>query len=257
MCGIAGIWKDEHNSSIKRMVSNLNHRGPDGIAYWNLNKDVHFGHCRLAIMDPQGGKQPLHNEDGSLTIIVNGEIYNYPHLFEELSSRHAFHTGSDSEVILHLYEELGDEMITSLEGMFAFAITDGNHLILARDPIGIKPLYVGYKGDGLVHSILFASEMKALTPYVDHLNEFPPGNLYTSSNGFQQYYTLPSYQEKSLTLEKSIRLIREEMEKCVAKLLMSDVPVGVFLSGGLDSAIVAALARRHIPDLHTFGNSRW
>lgn len=251
MCGIAGVWGQADEETVSQMMARLTHRGPDGTGLWSKGQ-VAFGHCRLAIMDPAGGRQPLKNEDGSVVVIANGEIYNYPSLFRLLRERHTFRTRSDSEVLAHLYEEKGSAMVPALDGMFAFALTDGERLLLARDPIGIKPLYCGIRKQGQKRLLLFASEMKALTPFADAIYEFPPGCYYDSDTGLHRYYTVPDHAPKELPLQRYLQLLRQTLEEAVVKRLMSDVPLGVFLSGGLDSSIIAALARRHMGELHTF-----
>jgi asparagine synthase (glutamine-hydrolysing) len=249
MCGITGIWGLEDEPFVRKMMKLLTHRGPDadGVYVSGLSSGV-LGHRRLSIMDPEGGNQPILNEQGTLAIIANGEIYNFPVLRQDLSRRHNFTTTSDTEAILHLYEEQGPSLPQHLDGMYAFAIADGENLVAARDPIGIKPLYFGHKDGALV----FASELKAFPPSCDNVHEFPPGTLFQSAVGFEPFYRVPEIYPRNAPVDTYIRRIREELEKAVAKRLMSDVPLGAFLSGGLDSSIIAALARKHMKKLHTF-----
>ncbi len=199
-------------------------------------------------MDPSGGNQPIFNEDGSMAVVANGEIYNYPTLLSELSQNHHFETSSDTEAILHLYEEQGSAAVKHLDGMYAFAITDGDRMLAARDPLGIKPLYYGEK-DG---SLLFASELKALAPSCTSVHEFPPGSLFRSDAGFSTFYAVPDAEPQPNSLEVYLLQVRATLARAVEKRLMSDVPLGAFLSGGLDSSIIAALARQHVDKLHTF-----
>jgi asparagine synthase (glutamine-hydrolysing) len=249
MCGISGIWGKNSIADVSGMMDLMTHRGPDARGMFVCPDDNGtLGHTRLSIMDPEGGDQPIYSEDNSMAIIANGEIYNFPLLHSELSQKHTFSTTSDSEAILHLYEEHGPSMVNHLDGMFAFAIADGQHLMAARDPIGIKSLYYG-KCEG---RLLFASELKALAPYCDNIKEFLPGTYYHSKEGFKTFYSVPDLQPDKRPEEEYIKEIRETLEKAVVKRLMSDVPVGAFLSGGLDSSIICAIARKHLPELHTF-----
>jgi asparagine synthase (glutamine-hydrolysing) len=249
MCGITGIWGAVDVETVEAMMEELGHRGPDdrGVFVSPEGSGV-LGHTRLSIMDPEKGHQPLFSEDRAKAIVANGEIYNFPLLLPELSKRHTFGTKNDSEAIVHLYEERGADTVSGLDGMYAFIIADGADLFAARDPIGIKPLYYGKKDNAL----LFASEIKALSPHCDTVHEFPPGTRYHSQRGFETFYTVPELAPEDMTVEESMRRIRETVEQSVVKRLMSDVPVGAFLSGGLDSSIIAAVARKHLPELHTF-----
>ena len=175
MCGIAGIWGADDPALVRRMTDAIAHRGPDGSGM-HVQPNGALGHRRLAIMDPVGGAQPLYGETHDRAIVANGEIFNYPALRGQLAGRHVFVTGSDIEAVLHLYEERGSRIVDALGGMFAVAICDADHLFLARDPIGIKPLYYGQgrAGDGSP-VLAFGSEMHALAAWVDDLREFPPG----------------------------------------------------------------------------------
>src|SRR4051812_5408033 len=162
VCGIAGIWGADDPVLVRRMTDALAHRGPDGSGF-HRQSTATLGHRRLAIMDPAGGAQPLYGETPARAIVANGEIFNYPLLRGELADRHAFRTGSDIEAVLHLYEEQGPRGVDALGGMFAIAICDEDHLFLARDPIGIKPLYYGHGRTADGSAVLaFASEMRAL-----------------------------------------------------------------------------------------------
>jgi len=249
VCGIAGIWGERDEEAVREMLLRVGHRGPDGqgMLVQSDNSGV-LGHRRLAIMDPAGGDQPIRTEEGTRAIVANGEIYNFPFLRSRLENRHAFLTGSDSEAALHLYTEKGLESARQLDGMFALAIADRENLFLARDPVGIKPLYFGWRNG----TILFASEIKALVGFCDDIKEFPPGSWFHSRAGIRSYYEVPNRNPTPRTAAEHISLVRETLERSVAKRLMSDVPVGAFLSGGLDSSIIAALARPHVKELHTF-----
>lgn len=252
MCGIAGIWGSADNELVERMMLGIAHRGPDGSGI-HLQPNGVLGHRRLAIMDPQGGAQPLYEESGGAAIVANGEIYNFPVLRADLAGRHAFATMSDTEAVLHLFEERGTATPVALEGMFAFAIADADHLFLARDPIGIKPLYYGRGRDATGTAVTaFASEMKPLADWVEELHEFPPGTWFDSRVGFVRYYEVPTDPPVERSVDDHVALVRQGLEDAVASHLMSDVPVGAFLSGGLDSSVLAAIARRHVEELHTF-----
>jgi asparagine synthase (glutamine-hydrolysing) len=249
MCGIAGIWGGTNEASVRRMLQLMAHRGPDAEGLCQPTGDAGLvGHRRLAIVDPAGGDQPIYTADRRRAIIANGEIYNFPQLLPDLTEAYACSTHSDSEAILHLYQRHGLEAVRYLEGMYAFAIVDGERLVLARDPIGIKPLYYAQEGDGFY----FASELKALAPFCQDVREFPPGAVYSSDHGFQRFYEIPEREPEPMTAEQAIAELRATLEACVLSHLMSDVPLGCFLSGGLDSSIIAALARRHMDSLHTF-----
>lgn len=254
MCGITGIWKQEDDGLTQEMLSKIAHRGPDGSGvHVDSNLALMLGHCRLAIMDPAGGAQPIYNEDGSSVLVANSEIYNFPQLRRELTPRHTFSTGSDCEAALHLFEEQGASAIAELDGMFAIAVSNGSSLVLARDPIGIKPLYYSQTTNEQGQEILcFASELKALADWVEDVQEFPPGTYYTPQEGFVPYYRVPEVEPQQLPLEEHLHNVRQTLERAVEKRLMSDVPLGAFLSGGLDSSLIAAMARQHMDELHTF-----
>lgn len=251
MCGIAGCFGARDTETVNLMLDAMGHRGPDDRGVYTFGNMV-LGHTRLSIVDVARGHQPILTNGGRTGIICNGEIYNFADLKEALIPRHQFKTKSDTEVILHLYQEKGPECLTELDGMFAFAIFDGDGFMLARDPIGIKPLYYGYVGD----SLYFTSELGAMTlAGVDQVHEFPAGHYYTPKEGFVQFYRVPEVQDHLLTdIEETRNLIRETFVKAVKKRLLSDkeIHVGSFCSGGLDSSLVAAIAAEEIPHLHTF-----
>jgi asparagine synthase (glutamine-hydrolysing) len=251
MCGIAGCIGTKDVKTINRMLDALPHRGPNDRGI-HTHGDAVFGHTRLSIVDVASGHQPILANGGSSGIICNGEIYNFHRLRTGLSPHYRFRTKSDTEVILHLYQEKGPEGVKQLDGMFAFAVFDRDDFMMARDPIGIKPLYYGYKKDHLY----FSSELGAMTlAGVGQVHEFPAGHYYTPQEGFVQYYQVPEIEDDLLVdIEKTGQLIRETFIKAVKKRLLADpeVPVGSFCSGGLDSSLVAAIAADEIPHLHTF-----
>jgi asparagine synthase (glutamine-hydrolysing) len=247
MCGVTAIWGENDTALTRQIMESLIHRGPDasGIASWER---ATLGHRRLSIIDPEGGCQPIYNEDKTIAIVANGEIYNFASLKEALSTNHQFSTSSDSEVPLHLYEKTGCNMVKRLDGMFAFILTNGQELFAARDPVGIKPLYYGNSG----HRKVFASELKALSGRATDVKEFPPGSFFHTKIGFHKYRSLPRAIPEEVPIDQWCVLIRKTLEHAIRKRLMSDVPLGAFLSGGLDSSIVAAVARAHMDELHTF-----
>jgi asparagine synthase (glutamine-hydrolysing) len=233
------------------MLDVLPHRGPDDRGIHIYGRTV-FGHTRLSIVDVAKGHQPILTNDGKTGIICNGEIYNFQNIRDRLGKKHAFTTRSDSEAILHLYREKGPDCVCDLDGMFAFAVFDGDDFMLARDPIGIKPLYYGYKNDRLY----FSSELGAMSRSdVQEVYEFPCGHYYTPAAGFVPYYQVPPVQDYFLSdAEETAKLIRYSLIRAVKKRLLSDreIHVGSFCSGGLDSSLIAAIAAEEIPHLHTF-----
>jgi len=249
MCGITGIWGDADVALVKQMMMLVSHRGPDAEGKFVSAKGPGvLGHRRLSIMDPEGGNQPIYNESKNIAVIANGEIYNFPYLRSELSNRHQFYTTSDTEAIVHLYEDHGASMVEHLDGMYAFVIADEGVCCAARDPVGIKPLYIG----DLNGALIFASELKAFPATCGTVREFPPGTFFHSDRGFSTFYTVPEILSRQAPVDDYIQKIRETLEETVVKRLMSDVPLGAFLSGGLDSSIIAALVRKHMDRLHTF-----
>lgn len=276
MCGIAGIVKMEAGEPIEerrlaRMAEVQRHRGPDGEGLW-IDGPVGLAHRRLAIVDVAGGRQPMTNEDETLWITFNGEIYNHPQLRPALEARgHGYRTRSDTETILHLYEEYGDRCVEHLRGMFAFALWDRvkRRLLLARDRLGIKPLYYACTD----RELLFASEIKGILAAEAFRPEFNDGILpellasrfvagqetcfrrirkllpgrtlsWSAGEGFQErrYWHPPLRNDGSAAdLAERSRDVRARLESAVRSHLMSDVPVGLFLSGGLDSTALALL----------------
>jgi asparagine synthase (glutamine-hydrolysing) len=279
MCGICGVFHSERTQRVNRdmlvaMNRQIVHRGPDDDGFF-VEDNVGLAMRRLSIIDIQTGHQPLSNEDGSVWIVFNGEIYNHQELRKELESRgHRYRTRSDTETIVHLYEEYGRDCVQHLRGMFAFAIWDRNKrsLFLARDRLGIKPLY--YRFDG--NTLRFGSEIKAILASPGVKPEFDRGTLaeylaFGYITGEESMYAgirklMPghvltvdelgrletsSYWDLDVkaddgrqSREHYVRSYREQLEECVSSHLMSDVPLGVFLSGGLDSSAVAALTTK-------------
>jgi asparagine synthase (glutamine-hydrolysing) len=248
MCGIAATLGTGNKGLVHRMMGRIKHRGPDGSGLSRVGHAT-LGHVRLAIVDVQGGAQPMTNERGDLAISFNGEIYNYLDLRQRLHDRHLFHTRSDTEVLVHLYEDIQEDMLDQLDGMFAMALAGPHGLLLARDPLGIKPLYYGRKGD----TFLAASELKAFPP-MDELHMLPAGHAMLAT-GEPWRFARPFPPLAPLVtppLPEILQDIRRLLERAVIKRLMGDVPVGVYLSGGLDSSLVAALMRPQTVELHSF-----
>lgn len=248
MCGIVAFQGQADPSLVRDMMARIQHRGPDGTGSARVGKTT-LGHVRLAILDLAGGAQPMTNETGDLFVAFNGEIYNHQALRQRIANNHTFRTRSDTEVLLHLYEEDGADMLRDLDGMFAIALASHNGLLLARDPLGIKPLYYAQNGD----TFFAASELKAF-PQVDNIQMLPAGHAMLA--GSLPWRFAPSFPPEdtlhSPLLKDILPEIRRRLERAVVKRLMSDVPVGVYLSGGLDSSLIAAIMRPHVSILHSF-----
>lgn len=246
MCGIVGSYRANSKILARKMLVKVAHRGPDGSGLEAAASGV-LGHTRLAILDVAGGQQPMHTRKSRITF--NGEIYNHLALRRRYLVGQSLRTHTDTEVVLRLYDTLGPQMVELLDGMFAFAIVSGGELFMARDPLGIKPLYYGMKGEELY----FASEIKALSEAVDDVREFPAGHWYHSQMGWHRFYAVPS-QMKGFGGDEgdAVESIQSTLQQSVTKRLMADVPVGISLSGGLDSSIVAMLARQSASRLHSF-----
>src|SRR3954471_18256786 len=233
MCGIAAQYGTVDAAAGRRMLDRLVHRGPDDEGCVTIGDDAWLGHRRLSIVDVEGGAQPLGSRD--LWLVGNGEVYNH----ETVGGRlvHAsFETSSDNEVALHLVDHHGPDSLDQLNGMFAFVLAgrDGRFLA-ARDPVGIKPLYWARRGG----SVRFASEMSAFDPdWQRFVDVFPPGHYWTPQRGLVQFASAVPTSTSGNTRDVLIRSVEHQM--------MGDVPVGVFLSGGLDSSIVAAIAQRYL-----------
>jgi asparagine synthase (glutamine-hydrolysing) len=249
MCGIAGAYQSNSAKSVDQMVLRLKHRGPDGDGVTTTPTTI-LGHTRLAILDVDGGHQPLN--DGQAWISFNGEIYNHADLRHHYLKDQTFKTRTDTETVLALYQRFGPHCVEMLNGMFAFAISTGSELFLARDPLGIKPLYVGQK-DG---QTVFASEIKALSQVTNDIREFPAGTWFHSKKGWHHFYDLDASLSDELPAAESesaaLAAIRDSLGVAVRTRLMSDVPLGVSLSGGLDSSIISMLANHDAPGLHSF-----
>jgi asparagine synthase (glutamine-hydrolysing) len=265
---------DEAARRVRAMCDAIAHRGPDSDGY-HIEDGVALGMRRLSIIDVSGGQQPISNEDGSITVVFNGEIYNHRSLRRKLSAcGHRFRTHSDTEVLVHLYEDCGPEMVTQLRGMFAFALWDSRRqvLLIARDRTGMKPLSYRASSEGLV----FCSELRSLWAldssrlrvapsavmqylafgYVpdpasifEGVRKLPPGHLllWSARNGAEvrRYWTPPHPEDPPIDETELLETLRVKLDAAVASHLEAEVPLGAFLSGGLDSSTVVALMSRH------------
>jgi asparagine synthase (glutamine-hydrolysing) len=227
------------------MSRKVRHRGPDWSGIFDSRNAI-LTHERLAIVDPASGRQPLLSPDGKLVLAANGEIYNHRDLRKKYEGRYDFRTQSDCEVLLALYEERGTDFLDDLNGIFGFAIYDlrKDSYFIARDHMGIIPLYIGWDRHGTFY---VASELKALEGVCTRIEPFPPGHFLSSeAAGFQRWYTRDWMEYKSVSEnETDIGALRIALEEAVHRQLMSDVPYGVLLSGGLDSSITSAIAKRY------------
>lgn len=255
MCGFVCLWNIGDEALASRMIDKIAHRGPDAVQVMRLpNAPIVMAHCRLSIIGPEDGAQPIHHTDDLL--VVNGEIYNHQDLRAILGPA-AFETASDSETVLHLFRSGRLRWIDRLDGMFAFVLATRDRILAARDPLGIKPLYVARIGEGAA----FASELKAFDGIeVDGIEAIPPGTLYDSRDGWREWYRTPqgaAEAEPGFDIDRTARELRLVLEEAVSKWMVADVEVGSFLSGGLDSSIIAAVAQkvrasRGEPPLKTF-----
>ncbi|MGS2739002.1 asparagine synthase B [Sinomicrobium sp. M5D2P17] len=237
---------------IKEMSKRMGHRGPDE-SDLHLTENGHIlSHERLSIIDLHTGKQPIQGTD-SAWMVHNGEIYNHKELRENQLKGHTFRTTSDSEVIVHLYEEYGYDFCNKLDGVFAFVVIDGDDFIAGRDPIGVKPLYYGTDAEGRMY---FSSEMKVIADQCVEFLAFPPGHFYTAKTGFVRYFTPEWFDYETATEDLDLDKLRESLIAATKKRLMSDVPLGVLLSGGLDSSLTSSIACRLLEEtgqkLHSF-----
>tara|TARA_B100001175_G_C19491966_1_gene633128 strand:- start:192 stop:1862 length:1671 start_codon:yes stop_codon:yes gene_type:complete len=249
MCGIVCAFdlkqdSESLRSQILEMSKLIRHRGPDWSGIYN-SKNAILAHERLAIVDPTSGKQPLYSEDNTIVLAANGEIYNHLELRKQFEGNYEFKTESDCEVILALYREKGGDFVDDLNGIFAFAIYDSNNdsYFIARDHMGIIPLYMGWDKEGTFY---VASELKALEGVCAKIELFPPGHYWKSGNKAPtQWYKRDWVDfEKVKNNPTKIKDLHDSLSDSVYRQLMSDVPYGVLLSGGLDSSITSALAKK-------------
>lgn len=250
MCGIAAIFNIKQQTPELRvkalsMAKKIRHRGPDWSGIYCGGTAI-LAHERLSIVDPQSGGQPLYSPDRNLILAVNGEIYNHRDIRKLYKDDYEFQTGSDCEVILALYRKKGIHFLEDLNGIFAFALYDAerDEFLIARDPIGVIPLYIGYDHDGKVYC---ASELKALEGFCERYEPFLPGHYYYSREGqMKRWYTRDWMEYDSVKdNQTSVSAVHDALEAAVRRQLMSDVPYGVLLSGGLDSSVISAIAKKY------------
>ena len=250
MCGIVGIFQikqqtEELRTKALKMSQKLRHRGPDWSGIYVGGSTI-LTHERLSIVDPQSGGQPLYSPNRKQVLAVNGEIYNHQNIRSRYVGNYEFRTGSDCEVILALYRDKGIHFLEELNGIFAFALYDEerDEFLIARDAIGVIPLYIGKDYNGLLY---VASELKALEGFCDEYEPFLPGHYYWSREGeMRRWYNRDWMKYEAVkNNESSMTRLHDALEAAVRRQLMSDVPYGVLLSGGLDSSVISAIAKKH------------
>ena len=250
MCGIVGVFDlktsaESLRPQILQMSRKIRHRGPDWSGIY-CGKNAILAHERLSIVDPQSGGQPLLSKDGKLALAVNGEIYNHREIRAQLAGEYEFLTGSDCEVILALYRKKGINFLEDLNGIFAFALYDSENdsWLIARDPVGVIPLYIGWDNEGRLYA---ASELKALEGVCSSIKPFLPGHYWYSREGQMTRWYKRDWTEYEAVKNNTtdITALHSALEDAVKRQLMSDVPYGVLLSGGLDSSIISAIAKKY------------
>ena len=249
MCGIVCAFnlkgdRELIRSNVLKMAQKVRHRGPDWSGIYSSNNAI-LAHERLAIVDPTSGKQPIVSDDGLKVVAVNGEIYNHKYLRKKLTNKYNFKTESDCEVILPLYQNKGVDFLNDLNGIFAFALYDVNEdsFLIARDHMGIIPLYMGWDQDDVFY---VSSELKSLEGICSKIKLFPPGHYLKSNDMELKKWYNPKWTsfDSVKNAKTSISSIHDSLSAAVKRQLMSDVPYGVLLSGGLDSSITSALAKK-------------
>ncbi len=251
MCGIVGIFNIQQEQSKElrkkalKMAQKIRHRGPDWSGIYCSDKAI-LAHERLSIVDPESGGQPLYTPNRKCVLAVNGEIYNHRDIRAQYAGKYEFQTGSDCEVILALYKDKEINFLEDISGIFAFALYDEekDEYLIARDPMGVIPLYIGHDADGKLYC---ASELKALEGFCDTYEPFLPGYYYSSKEGkMVKWYNRDWTQFDAVKEnEASIEELHDALEDAVQRQLMSDVPYGVLLSGGLDSSVISAIAKKY------------
>lgn len=261
MCGFVGIFDlkvkaEDLRSQVLKMSKKIRHRGPDWSGIYCGEKAI-MSHERLSIVDVASGKQPLFSKDGNLILAVNGEIYNHQEIRDRYAGKYEFLTKSDCEVILALYQDKGPDFMEDLSGIFAFCLYDKEKdlFMVGRDHIGIIPLYMGWDGQG---NFYVASELKSLEGYCNIIQEFMPGHyLYSPDGEVKKWYVRDWMQYDNVKDNStSIDELRTALEDAVRRQLMSDVPYGVLLSGGLDSSIISAVAKKFASKRIENGNAQ-
>ena len=250
MCGITAILNvkeqtQELRKKALKMSQKIRHRGPDWSGIYCGGSAI-LAHERLSIVDPESGGQPLYSPDRKQVLAVNGEIYNHQEIRRLYAGKYDFQTKSDCEVILALYKEKGIDFLEDISGIFAFVLYDEekDEFLIARDPIGVIPLYIGYDDDGTIY---VGSELKALEGFCQHYEPFLPGHYYWSREpGMKRYYKRDWMEYDAVKdNDASVSAIHDALESAVKRQLMSDVPYGVLLSGGLDSSVISAIAEKY------------
>jgi asparagine synthase (glutamine-hydrolysing) len=250
MCGIVGIFNikqpsKELRTKALKMTQRLRHRGPDWSGIYTGGSAI-LTHERLSIVDPRSGGQPLYSPDKKTVLAVNGEIYNHRRIREQYAGKYEFQTGSDCEVIIALYRDKGIHFLEDLSGIFAFALYDEekDEFLIARDPIGVIPLYIGKDQEGKLY---IASELKALEGFCDEYEPFLPGHYFWSVEGKMKRWYTRDWTEYDAVKDSPVGIneLHDALETAVQRQLMSDVPYGVLLSGGLDSSIISAIAKKY------------
>lgn len=250
MCGIAGILNIKYQSrelrnKVLKMAQKIRHRGPDWSGIY-VGGSAILAHERLSIVDPESGGQPLFSPDRKQVLAVNGEIYNHREIRTRYADRYHFQTGSDCEVILALYKEKGIHFLEELNGIFAFVLYDEekDEFLIARDPIGVIPLYIGKDKEGRIY---FGSELKALEGFCDKYEPFLPGHYFYSKEGKMNRWYTRNWTEYNAVKDNDAKVndVKKALEEAVQRQLMSDVPYGVLLSGGLDSSVISAIAKKY------------
>lgn len=292
MCGIIAIAGSSQKLEVQKTLESISHRGPDGLRAWtDYARGIFLGHARLSIIDLTTGDQPMHDTSAATTIVFNGEIYNYRELKDDLAKKgHSFTTTSDTEVILKGYQEYGSEIVSKLNGMFAFALYDSrkDELFFARDPIGIKPLYYSLISSGSEQTLVLCSELRATaklvpgelrfsekgfieylfqgytlapTTILENVYQVPHGHLgtWSKTKGLQltRYFDLAEdihkQERHSQRFDESVHEFNTLFEKVIQRQMIADVAVGSFLSGGIDSSLVTSFAKESYPgELQTF-----
>lgn len=260
MCGIVCTFDIKTNVAqlrpqVLKMSKKIRHRGPDWSGVYSCDKAI-LSHERLSIVDPEAGKQPLYSKDGNLVLAVNGEIYNHQEIRKSFEGKYEFLTKSDCEVILALYREKGPAFLEDLNGIFAFALYDVEKdvFLIGRDHMGIIPLYQGWDEAG---NYYVASELKALEGYCQRIEEFLPGQYYFSPDGAPVKWYQREWEDFDAVKDNSSSIdeLRDALEAAVARQLMTDVPYGVLLSGGLDSSVISAIAKKYAAKRIESGNT--
>jgi asparagine synthase (glutamine-hydrolysing) len=252
MCGILAVIGKADKESVLELSKRQKHRGPDEWGIYVSPGGSIMAHERLSIIDLNTGTQPIQGTNDAW-VMHNGEIYNYMDLRKGELKHHQFRTTCDSEVIVHLYEEYGYDFCNKLDGVFAFVLIDGDIFMAGRDPIGVKPLYYGKDSRGTMY---ISSEMKAIADQCETMEAFPPGHYYTPETGFVRYFNPTWADYKVCKEEYNPEKLKNELIAATRKRLMSDVPFGVLLSGGLDSSLIASITKKITKDsgleLHSF-----